>query len=306
MMKIFLRPVTFLSFALHLSLSFLLLPAAVSVSGQLSSTDVNDLVTRHNFFRSQVSGASNMIALSWDPSIAKIAQAYADTCPSGHSRRSGYGENLAWSWPTGKIMDSLNNGWVGKEKPFYNYNLPSQCTGDFSKCGHYTQIIWAETSRFGCGARTGCKNMLGVAGSGVVFVCNFQSQGNIFTDSKTMIKAYKQGPACSACDKKKYPFCVNGLCSLTPPAAALSTNASTSESQDGDENEDLGFGIEESQDEEEEEDENTIVFLSIPKRHQKKTGGVERKLKVEERRLEKLLKKLEEKVEELEERWEDQ
>jgi pathogenesis-related protein 1 len=43
-----------------------------------------------------------------------------------------------------------------------------------AQCGHYTQIVWADTQRVGCGVAT-C-NMLGTRGQFVV--CDYEPPGN--------------------------------------------------------------------------------------------------------------------------------
>jgi len=145
-----------------------------------------------------------MIQLEWDDSIASIAQSYADRCPEDHSNSNDLGENLAWAWPSLSVMEAIDDGWVGEEKPNYSYSTNS-CIND--DCGHYTQIIWAETSSFGCGLKRGCTGLFGDPDSGDVLVCNYKPPGNFIGE-----RPYRRGIPCSDCDTNIYPNCILGLC----------------------------------------------------------------------------------------------
>jgi uncharacterized protein YkwD len=43
-------------------------------------------------------------ALTWDTALAARSQAYADSCPGGHSGDKGVGENLAWCVTSGGCL----------------------------------------------------------------------------------------------------------------------------------------------------------------------------------------------------------
>lgn len=114
--------------------------------------------------------------VSWDPDIAAYAQEWADElqrrdCALEHRPRQGrfaqrYGENLFWqSGGTVRAADVVND-WASEEA---NYNLErNRCRG---VCGHYTQIVWKETTRIGC-AMASC-------GAAEVWVCNYDPPGNV-------------------------------------------------------------------------------------------------------------------------------
>ena len=66
--------------------------------------------------------------------------------------------------------------------------------------GHYTQVVWADTFKVGCGftayrAPNGWHNKY--------YVCNYGPAGNIIGGSM-----YQEGSACSKCPRA----CDNGLC----------------------------------------------------------------------------------------------
>jgi hypothetical protein len=69
-----------------------------------------------------------------------------------------------------------------------------------SGTGHYTQVVWADTYKVGCGF-TAFRGSNGWYSK--LYVCNYGPGGNII--GGTM---YKKGTACSQCSST----CDNGLC----------------------------------------------------------------------------------------------
>ncbi|MCI11123.1 pathogenesis-related protein 1B, partial [Trifolium medium] len=130
-----------------------------------------DYVTAHNAARSEI-GVPNIV---WDNTLAVFAQNYANkrkdckSIPSGSGSQFGEypGENIAVSTGdmSGKEAVKL---WVD-EKVHYNHSNNS-CVG--GECLHYTQVIWNESLRLGCG-KVRCDN------GGTFVTCNYDPPGNI-------------------------------------------------------------------------------------------------------------------------------
>ncbi|XP_052276294.1 cysteine-rich venom protein latisemin-like [Dreissena polymorpha] len=129
--------------------------------------DVQELILEaHNTVRRAVTPtASNMQLMSWDESIANLAQRWAENCVWGHDTndtdigRFSFGQNIAQSSGNLDWNKAISN-WAN-EKNVYTYN------GDNGGkvVGHYTQIVWAESSKVGCGyARCNGRNY---------YVCNY-------------------------------------------------------------------------------------------------------------------------------------
>lgn len=122
-----------------------------------------DYLKVHNDARAEV----RVGPMSWDAALATKAQNYANSRRGDcHLIHSGPGENLAKGSGdfTGRSAAQL---WVA-EKPNYNYGS-NRCVG--GPCGHYTQVIWRNSTRLGC-ARARCDN-------GWWFICcNYAPPGN--------------------------------------------------------------------------------------------------------------------------------
>ncbi|UMM29351.1 hypothetical protein L5515_011752 [Caenorhabditis briggsae] len=84
---------------------------------QFSSTGQKNIVDAHNRLRSSIAkgtyivkgtkkpAGSNILKIKWDKTVATSAQSYANKCPTGHSKGTGYGENLYWRWSTSSPKD---------------------------------------------------------------------------------------------------------------------------------------------------------------------------------------------------------
>lgn len=134
--------------------------------GRAQSTP-KDFVAAHNNVRTQL----RLPPLDWNATVAAYAQKYANIrsadCNLEHSE-GPYGENLAegsWDLTAAEAVKM----WAD-EKEFYNYASNSCVEGQM--CGHYTQIVWRDSSSVGC-AKAKCSN------NGWTFVtCNYYPPGN--------------------------------------------------------------------------------------------------------------------------------
>lgn len=128
--------------------------------------------------------------LKWSDKLAAYSQQWADHLGTGEScrmyHRSGsppHGENLYISSATVWTIDnkevsreknqvSIRNvvkAWTDEEK-WYNYQSNSCTPGQ--QCGHYTQIVWRETTEVGCAVKF-CGDQ------SQNWVCSYNPPGNI-------------------------------------------------------------------------------------------------------------------------------
>ena len=113
--------------------------------------------------------AVNLPPLVWNETVAQFARSYAKEragdCNLQHSDTQLYGENIAMS-PAYLSPTSAAELWVG-EKPNYDY-ASNKCK---DMCGHYTQVVWRDTTSVGC-ASVKCHN------GGTFVTCNYYPPGN--------------------------------------------------------------------------------------------------------------------------------
>ncbi|XP_065451120.1 peptidase inhibitor 16 [Chrysemys picta bellii] len=181
----------------------LLLLSAVELSWSLTDDEQRLIVAMHNHYRSQVSPrAADMLKMSWAPDLEAFAKAYAAKCIWGHNKERGRrGENLFAISDEMDVEVALEQ-WYNEH---VHYNLTtSKCTVG-QMCGHYTQVVWANSERVGCGMQF-CKTLHGVEEPDLyLLVCNYDPPGNVRGR-----KPYKEGPPCSKCPEGY--TCRNSIC----------------------------------------------------------------------------------------------
>lgn len=144
------------------------------IGSRLSENEVRTLVTLHNRARAEV----GVEPLVWSRSLAVWAQSWADhlastSCRMEHRPRSGrwrqlYGENLLMGRAGYHGVVDAPREWE-KEKPLYRGAALS--SSNWHPAGHYTQMVWKNTSRIGC-AKAECHG-------NVIVVCNYDPPGNV-------------------------------------------------------------------------------------------------------------------------------
>jgi pathogenesis-related protein 1 len=131
------------------------------------------ITAAHNLARASVlpAAATPLPPLEWSASLAATAQAWADRCGLQHSG-GDHGENLYADTGQGTAA-SVVADWVA-EQADYDY-ATNRCAG---ACGKYTQVVWAQSLRLGCGvARCTTGSPFG-GGAWSLWVCNYDPPGN--------------------------------------------------------------------------------------------------------------------------------
>lgn len=111
-----------------------------------------EILDTHNKLRRQ-ENAGNMKIMSWNGPLATQANKWVELChfEHGFNKTTGVegsvGQNLFIASGTGTYteMAKVVNAWYAEKKD-YNYNKLS-CS---KVCGHYTQVVWADTNLLGC------------------------------------------------------------------------------------------------------------------------------------------------------------
>jgi pathogenesis-related protein 1 len=160
-------------------LAILLVAFGSQAGAQDSSATIQQILDVHNAYRTQV----GVPALIWSPELAEFAQSWANelaknrNCELSHRPtdesdpwKQKYGENIysggGTNW-TPTILDAVA-AW-GEEK--VDFDPATKTCKDGGVCGHYTQMVWKNTTMVGCA--------IAVCGDGnVIVVCNYDPSGN--------------------------------------------------------------------------------------------------------------------------------
>lgn len=133
-----------------------------------------EMVERHNYWRAKL-GIGPVV---WSDKLASYAQAWANElakqgCAFEHRPRDGkwkqiYGENLYMIGGGSAKPKDVVDSWASEQKDFDFKTL--ECKGEWYVCGHYTQIIWENSTEIGC-AFVKCNGQ-------EIWVCNYNPPGN--------------------------------------------------------------------------------------------------------------------------------
>lgn len=208
--------------------------------GGFSSSDKITILNQHNTYRQMTAlgktpnqpSAQYMNSLVWDADLAKVAQNYSQQCiwahnPNRNTQVKSYssstsfsyvnqyiGENLFISTGTESISTILDGikYWYN-EYQYFTYGTVSgtgTCVSGV-ECGHYTQLVWANTRYVGCGY-TKCATVKNLASftNAILFACDYYFAGNWVGDYP-----YVSGSSCSNCPHDRQT-CQNGTCTGCP------------------------------------------------------------------------------------------
>jgi pathogenesis-related protein 1 len=141
--------------------------------GDAEPRELTGITAAHNAIRCRVARPQGgaLVPLSWSASLATDAQRYADQLAKNGCRlqhaQTDHGENLfGGSGKNGAA--AVVERWAAEERCFRYASFPETCS---CTCGHYSQIVWADTQRLGCG-------MAPCADGGEVWVCRYDPAGN--------------------------------------------------------------------------------------------------------------------------------
>lgn len=143
-------------------------PSGSSSSGGMAQ----ELLNAHNSYRSQVGAPP----LTWSDNLANQAKEWANHLSSTgkfeHSSGTQQGENL-WKGTSNHFSyTQMVDRWGDEKKNFNGGVSPNfSHTGNFGDVGHYTQMVWKNTTQVGCAVVDGNGN--------AVLVCRYDPSGNV-------------------------------------------------------------------------------------------------------------------------------
>ncbi|XP_044009949.1 venom allergen 5-like [Aphidius gifuensis] len=173
-------------------------PTAASACGQVESIELSEeekqeIIQVHNDFRAKVASgkesrgngagkqpAGDIPPLTWDDSIAEVAQRWASQCNFDHDKcrnteTEQAGQNIASKSDSNgydSSMTDLITMWYDEVKKFnpqdvYSYKFDVNT-------GHYSQLVWGKTTHIGCGVAKYIKG----GWYSTYLVCNYGPSGN--------------------------------------------------------------------------------------------------------------------------------
>ncbi len=149
-------------FALLLTLGMLSWLYVFAATPGVAADENTSWLNAHNTYRA----THNAPPVTWSDELARSAGQWASTCPSGHSGGI-YGENIAWATYDMEPRDVVKLWYDEIEK--YDFSNP----GFNLKTGHFTQVVWKNTTQIGCAHVEGCGNWQHT------WVCEYSPAGNI-------------------------------------------------------------------------------------------------------------------------------
>jgi hypothetical protein len=145
---------------------------------------------------------NNEMALEWDNKLARLAQGLSDSCKYGHANQklpdgTKAGQNIAYHSNPEQPIGDLVQMWINEKN---DYSIHTGACEKGKGCGHYTQMVWWETTKVGCGA-TKCP-------MGIYLVCDYLKAGNW----KGKKAVHLGGKPCSKCNLYPGTACISGQC----------------------------------------------------------------------------------------------
>jgi hypothetical protein len=134
------------------------------------------MIERHNVAR-RTFGSGPLV---WSDGLAARAKIYAETIARtrrfAHDPQAGVrvrdGENLFMGTRGAYRYDEMVSFWIDERVDFVRGIFPNiSRTGDWSRVGHYTQMVWPGTREVGCAVATN--------ESDDVLVCRYAPAGNV-------------------------------------------------------------------------------------------------------------------------------
>ncbi|KAI1853906.1 hypothetical protein JX265_012591 [Neoarthrinium moseri] len=164
--------------------------SATSQAAAAPSDMASTALYAHNIHRANHSAPE----MSWLDEIAGYAENTANSCKFAHDMTQGsgnYGQNIAM-WASSDNAAALGaagaigmashdmwyNGEVGLYLPSY-YGKDTPDMSDFEAWGHFSQLVWKDSTQLGCYAKLCAKGTMYDDMDAWYMVCNYRPAGNV-------------------------------------------------------------------------------------------------------------------------------
>lgn len=145
-------------------------------AGPMLPADQQAWLDAHNQVRRDAmpAPAPALKALTWSTSAQALAEDWAGRCNFMHRDPNALGENLYAA--TGQEAISVIVGLWASEKANYDYATNGCALA--RDCGHYTQLVWRDTTKVGCALKRCTTGSPLGSGAWYFGVCNYDPPGN--------------------------------------------------------------------------------------------------------------------------------
>ncbi|KAF5893495.1 peptidase inhibitor 16-like, partial [Clarias magur] len=135
----------------------------------------------------------------WNDTLSSVAQRYAAQCVFDYNNdvEDKLGENIFFTTRQFNVTEAIAL-WFDQHK---NYEYATQTCS--KRCRHYTQMVWANSSRVGCASHF-CET-LNDEKNAVILVCNYSPR---YIEGE---KPYREGDPCSKCPEETSE-CIENAC----------------------------------------------------------------------------------------------
>lgn len=151
--------------------------AASPETAKAITTDAVEFVVAHNRWRRDV----GVPDIKWSVELAQLAQRRANAlkrqgCPLVHDT-DDFGENLlealAYPGPPTVTPQQVVDDWASE---ISDYTHARNTCRPGAACGHYTQVVWHDSGKLGCGSAS-CVQPDGWKKA--IWVCKYSPPGNV-------------------------------------------------------------------------------------------------------------------------------
>lgn len=143
----------------------------------------DEILAAHNRLRTDATPAPSpaLPPLAWSGAVTFVAQGWAANCTFGHNPARGQlGENL-YAGTASSPGTAVVASWASEAA---DYALATNTCAAGRECGHYTQLVWRNTTAVGC-AQQQCTTNSPFGGSAPWFlvVCDYSPPGNVLGET---------------------------------------------------------------------------------------------------------------------------
>jgi pathogenesis-related protein 1 len=139
------------------------------------AAEAQAFLAAHDSHRAAVDPAPStpLPAMRWSDELAAHARSVASQCRFEHSQ-TDYGENLSARTGTATPAEIVLD-WVAERE---HYDAKRNRCEPGEVCGHYTQVVWRESTELGCATVSCSSGSPFGGGDWAMTVCNYAPAGN--------------------------------------------------------------------------------------------------------------------------------